>query len=231
MIIVVLSSNNAGKGEYIPEPLKKEGVDLVPLNHDDAGGTHNLVEGASGLFITGDGDHPSTSAWGAHDLSVINQALELDVPVLATGQGVFLLNQAFGGKSPKPRKGHFLSPGGVKDGASFHSIYLSPGSKSAAILGLGGFFKVNSRHMESLLDLQRSPRLLASAYSVEDGVIEGLESPEHSWVIGFQANIERQEEAPKSFNNIFLAFLDRVEEYASNRSVPEHHIGMASSHT
>ena len=231
MIIVVLSSNNVGKGEYIPKPLKKDRVDLVPLNRDDAGGTHNPLEGAGGLFITGDGDHPSTSAWGAHDLSVINQALELDAPVLATGQGIFLLNQAFGGKSPKPLKGHSLNQGGAKDATSLHSIYLSPGSKSAAILGLGGFFKVNSRHMEGLLDLQRSPRLLASAYSVEDGVIEGLESPEHSWVIGFQANIERQQEAPRSFNNIFLAFLDRVEEFARDRSVPEHHIGMASSYT
>ena len=175
---------------------------------------HSLVQRAGGLFITGDAEHTSASAWQSPALDIISKALSLDMPVLATGQGMFPLNLAFDGKPPKALEGHFGDQAEGQGTATSHSIYLSPGSKSAAILGMGGFFKVNSRHREGLFDPQRSPRLLASAYSVEDGVVEGLESTEHSWVIGFQANIERQDEVSRSFGNIFLAFLERAKDFA-----------------
>lgn len=231
MFIVVLPSHNVGKCDYIERSLKKEGVATIFVVPDDTSVKHNPLESASGLFITGDGYHTADHGWGVRDLSLVNQALELDVPVLATGLGVFLLNQAFGGKFPRSVVGHAINQGVEGNATSLHTIYISPGSKSAAILGLGGFFKVNSRHAMGISELQRSPRLLASAYSVEDGVIEGLESPEHSWVIGFQANIERQNEAPKLFRNIFLAFLDRVEGFSRNRPTFSQRIGPTNSET
>ena len=229
MFIVVLRSPNVGKCGYIEKALKRDGVSTTFFVSDETSASHNTLEGASGLFITGDGYHTTDHDWAGRDLELVNQALWLDVPVLATGLGIFLLNQAFGGKSPRPIEGHVLNRGVEGKVPSLHTIYISPGSKSAAILGLGGFFKVNSRHTVGISDLQRSPRLLASAYSVVDGVIEGLESPEHSWVIGFQANIERQDEAPKSFRNIFLAFLDRVEGFSRDRPPLGQCIGVTSS--
>ena len=50
---------------------------------------------------------------------------------------------------------------------------------------------------------------MSTAYSVEDGIIEALESPEHSWVIGFQCNPELQDQVPRSFSNLFLALVER----------------------
>ena len=94
-----------------------------------------------------------------------------------------------------------------------HPIYLSPGSKLAAMLGTGGFFRVNSLHHQGLREAQKSPRLLASAYSLEDVVIEGLESPKHSWVVGVQFRPERQDEVPTVFKNLFRAFVERAEGY------------------
>lgn len=217
MYIVVLYSHNAGKCGYIEKSLKKEGVAVTFGVPEGTGVDENSLERASGLVITGDGYDIAEHNWGVQGLRLVNQALCLDVPVLATGLGMFLLNQAFGGRAPLSIEGHAMQRGVEGKVPLLHTIYVSPGSKSAAILGLGGFFKVNSRHTVGISDLQRSPRLLASAYSVEDGVIEGLESPEHSWVIGFQANIERQDEAPKLFRNIFLAFLDRVEGFDRDR--------------
>ena len=204
---------NGGNTQWIQRLFKREGVDLVLAQPHGPGG-RGLVERAGGLFITGDAEHTPASAWQSWTLGVISEALRLDMPVLASGQGMFPLNCAFGGKPPKVLGGHLGDLAEGQGPATSHSIYLSPGSKSAAILGMGGFFKVNSRHREGLFDPQRSPRLLASAYSVEDGVVEGLESTEHSWVIGFQANIERQDEVPRSFGNIFLAFLERAEDFA-----------------
>jgi gamma-glutamyl-gamma-aminobutyrate hydrolase PuuD len=48
---------------------------------------------------------------------------------------------------------------------------------------------------------------------VEDGLIEGLESPEHSWVIGLQCHPERQDEVPKMFANLFLGLHERAENF------------------
>jgi len=92
-------------------------------------------------------------------------------------------------------------------------LYLAPGAKAAAVIGSAGFFRVNSLHHQGLREAQRSPQLMSIAYSVDDGLIEGLESPQHSWVIGLQCHPERQDEVPRSFSNLFAAFLDRAEMY------------------
>jgi len=177
------------------------------------------LDGMSGLYVTGDAASISPvtkNVWLEEDVSLLRRALERDVPILATGMGLGLLNQAFGGKPSIPVKGHAANDGN-NGAAATHTIYLSPGSKSAAILGVGGFFKITSRHTEGLKEPQRSPRLMASAYAVEDGVIEGLESVEHSWVIGFQATIEREGEAPRVFGNVMQAFVERARLFATER--------------
>jgi putative glutamine amidotransferase len=78
---------------------------------------------------------------------------------------------------------------------------------------MAGFFKVNSLHHQGLKEAQRAQRLMTTAYEVEDGLIEGLESPEHSWVIGLQCHPERQDEVPKMFNNLFLGLHERAEAF------------------
>ena len=80
---------------------------------------------------------------------------------------------------------------------------------------MAGLFKVNSLHHQGLKEAQRAPRLMTTAYEVEDGLIEGLESPEHSWVIGLQCHPERQEEVPNLFNNLFLGLKERADIFAS----------------
>ena len=95
-----------------------------------------------------------------------------------------------------------------------HLTFLSPGSKAAAVIGMAGFFRVNSRHHQGLREAQRSPRLMTTAYGVDDGLVEGLESPEHSWVIGLQCQPERQEEVPRLFANLFTSFGERAAAYA-----------------
>ena len=92
-------------------------------------------------------------------------------------------------------------------------IYVAPGSRLAKVLGAGGFVRVNSYHHQGLFEAQRSPRLMSIAYTLDDGLIEGLESPEHSWVIGLQCHPELQDEVPRSFANLFAGFHDRAEMY------------------
>ena len=145
------------------------------------------------------------------EISLLNYALDQDMPVLAICRGMQLLNVAFGGSLIPDIPGHR----DVQDEDDLaplrHLIYLAPGAKAAAVIGSAGFFRVNSIHHQGLREAQRSPRLMSTAYSVDDGIIEGLESPEHSWVIGLQCHPERRDEVPRSFSNLFAAFLDRAE--------------------
>jgi putative glutamine amidotransferase len=165
------------------------------------------------------------------ELRLLKYALDRDMPVLAICRGMQLLNVAFGGRLIQDLPGHRAVPpmvppsqGGIEEGhahgeisgghgrweSKMHQIYLSPGSKAAAVIGVAGFFRVNSRHHQGLREAQRAPRLMTTAYGVEDGLIEGLESPEHSWVIGLQCHPERQDEVPRLFANLFAGFAERA---------------------
>ena len=145
------------------------------------------------------------------DLRLLNFALDQDMPVLAICRGMQLLNVARGGQLLQDIAGHRAERHEGRWVPQTHTIFLAPGAKAAAVIGSAGFFRVNSLHHQGLNEAVRSPRLMTTAYSVEDGLVEALESPEHSWVIGFQCHPERQDEVPRSFANLFAAFLERAE--------------------
>jgi putative glutamine amidotransferase len=122
------------------------------------------------------------------------------------------LNTASGGSSVN-LAGH--GPDG-EGGSTYHRVYITPGSRLATIVGSGGFVRVNSQHRAGVKEAQKSPDLMASAYSLEDGVIEALESPEHPWIIGVQFHPERRLELPPHFGKLFEALV------AQSRGVSVH---------
>ena len=69
---------------------------------------------------------------------------------------------------------------------------------------------VNSHHRLGLHEAQKSSSLLASAYSLSDGVIEAVESPSHSWIIGVQFSPDRKLEVPPQFERLFGSLVDRA---------------------
>ena len=164
------------------------------------------LDGVGGLLLAN--SHSGTAG------NLLEAALELDMPVLATGGGMHALNRHFGGAEPQPAPAHH--PDDETEGLR-HQIYLSPGSKMAAIIGSAGMFRVNSRHRHGIREPQRAERLMTIAYQLDDGVIEGLESKEHSWVIGVQFQPERSEEVPASFNNLFLGLVERADAFAAGK--------------
>ena len=186
-----------------------------------------LLEGVAGLLLAGSsdvgsGEGPMLTEGSAPvpcderqemELGLLRSALDSDMPVRALTRGMQLLNLAFGGRPLGEVPSHRADSEDGDGKPARHMVYLSPGSKLAAILGMGGFFRVNSRHRLGLKEAQKSPRLLASVYSLDDGVIEGLESPEHDWVVGLQCCPERQNEVPSAFKNLFVAFAERAERH------------------
>ena len=181
---------------------------------EEAGGSVRVVApavpatealgGAGGLLIP-DYDPPLVG-------NFLEAALEVDMPVLATGDGMHALNRHFGGGAPLPAPAHY--PDDATEPLR-HQIYLSPGSKMAAIIGSAGMFRVNSRHCRGIREPQRAERLMTVAYQLDDGIIEGLESKEHSWVIGVQFQPGRADEVPASFNNLFLGLVERADAFAT----------------
>lgn len=204
------------------------GLRLVEAGPNDGVGL--LVEiGAAGVYVCGDGMGDSVNGfakgesvlrWSERHRGILARALELDMPVLAVGEGLLMLNEAFGGKMPE------VSLAGAGNGAvtgkgGRRVIYVSPGSKTAAILGAGGFFRLDGVGLLPMLtERERAPGLLASAYDVEDGAVEGLESAEHDWVLGFRADLGSDEGLPRGFGGIIQAFVERAEGYLAGRWSP-----------
>ena len=153
------------------------------------------------------------------ELSLARAALDDDLPIYGICRGMQLLNMAMGGSLIQHLEGHAGTQ--LDDGEwepSFHHIYISPGSKLAAVVGSGGFVRVNSIHHQGVREAQKSPHLLASAYSLEDGLIEALESPRHRWVIAVQFHPERRMELPPHFDRLFQSLVERAVERSAAAS-------------
>ena len=236
MFIVVLRPSREGKSRsalVIPHESDMD-VGLVETT-SDAGSSVLEETGVGGLYVLGDGGMGDAqegasngtpnckpySRWTEGQREILARSLELDMPVLAVADGLFLLNEVFGGKAPEAAASTWTQTGSGAAEPNRRTIYVSPGSKTAAILGAGGFFRLGGgRVAPSLMDSHRAPRLLASAYEVEDGTVEGLESAEHSWILGFRANLSEEEKLPRGFVGIFQAFVERAQDFLLARTAP-----------
>jgi gamma-glutamyl-gamma-aminobutyrate hydrolase PuuD len=223
--IAITSANLRNSEDYV-QVMEALGAKVRVITPETGGSTQELMHGIGGLLLSGGPDVDPTLYGATPDpnarldvcrplddleLRVLDYSLEHDMPVLAICRGMQLLNVAFGGQLIQNLPGHQEEHADEAPTPSQHLMYLAPGAKAAAVIGSAGFFRVNSLHHQGLREAQRSPQLMSTAYSIDDGLIEGLESPQHSWVIGLQCHPERQDEVPKSFSNLFAAFLDRAE--------------------
>jgi putative glutamine amidotransferase len=233
MTIVAITSADLDRARRYVEAIEAWQAQVKVITPQQSGTADELMREVGGLLLPGGPDiHPSR--YGAAtpadsildlcpplddlELRLLEYALERDLPVLALGRGMQLLNVARGGSLLPEVPEHQAREVDGQWLPARHVIYLSPGAKTAAIIGSAGFFRVNSLHRQGLREAQRSPRLMSTAYSVDDGLIEGLESPEHSWVIGLQCRPERHEEVPRSFANLFAALVERAEMYLSQNT-------------
>ena len=232
MAIVAITSSSAKNARRYVSVMESAGAEvrlLMPDNHTGVV-TEELMSNVGGLLLSGGpdidpalyGEEPDPNA-GLElrrplddlELRVLEYVLDRDMPVLAICRGMQLLNVAFGGKLIQDLPDHKAQKIDGDWESAYHQIYIAPGAKAAAVIGMAGFFKVNSLHHQGLKEAQRAPRLMTTAYEVEDGLIEGLESPEHSWVIGLQCHPERQDDVPKLFGNLFLGLHERAAGYIS----------------
>lgn len=162
----------------------------------------SVYEGLDGILLSGGGDisphlygeEAHQSVWGvdedrdAVELALARWALAESKPLLAICRGIQVMNVAAGGNlyqdilSQVPQAiEHVYYPGYPRNYIA-HPVRLLPGSFLARIIGAGEI-GVNSLHHQSARVV--APGLIKVA-EAPDGVIEGLEKPDHPFAIGVQ---------------------------------------------
>lgn len=210
--------------DNVDSVLQAGGVPVILPNLLDSEHVERVANQIDGLLVTGGGDidptifgeepHPNlgsiTPARDQFEIAIIKKMMEQDKPVLAICRGCQILNIAAGGdmyqdiytqtdkqllqhsqKAPRHHGSHFVD---VKEGSLLHQM---TGSNR---------FKVNSFHHQAVRQVAQGFQECGTA---SDGVIEALESVNHSFVIGVQWHPEcmvKNGDVPS--NDIFTKFIE-----------------------
>jgi putative glutamine amidotransferase len=146
------------------------------------------------------------------ELGLISLALEREMPLLGVCGGAQAINVVLGGSlyqdiaSQLPAAGEHQQ-GALKDRGG-HKIKIHRGTKLRKILGRDTL-EVNTTHHQSVKKLGRGLTVNATA---EDGVIEGIESQGHLFVLGVQWHPEFLTGKDVRQRNIFTSFVRACKE-------------------
>ena len=160
-----------------------------PVATDDPDETLDRLDA---LVLTGGSD---LGAWPDRDrfeIALARHALERDMPVLGICRGMQLMNVALGGGLVEHlpdvvgHDNHRHTPGAFAD----HHVRLEPGSLAARVVGREQE-AVKSHHHQGIDGL--GDRIVASGWSVEDGVVEAIEVPDHRFALGVLWHPEEDE--------------------------------------
>ncbi|HEY65123.1 MAG TPA: gamma-glutamyl-gamma-aminobutyrate hydrolase family protein [Caldilineae bacterium] len=173
-----------------------------------------------GLLLSGGGDiHPRwygqplagtevsaiDEARDEMEITLTKAALEADIPILAICRGIQVLNVAMGGALIQDLGDGHRTP---DEAYKHHLIWVVPGTLMAATLGISGQVAVNTYHHQGIRADMLAPGLIASAQALpERWLIEGVESPDHRFVLGVQWHPERYREVPHLHQRLFQALV------------------------
>jgi len=163
------------------------------------------LDRVSGVVLTGGPDinpvrwkeplHPKAVLMHADkehsDFLYANESLRRDLPVFAICLGCQEINVALGGSLHQHIEGH--------EGGKEHAVEVGT-SRLRDFVGRSP--SVNSYHHQSINRLGKGLNVTART----DGVIEGIESANHRWVVGVQWHPERISSRPEQ-KKLFRAFV------------------------
>lgn len=141
---------------------------------------------------------------------LLSVALEKEIPILGIGSGMHILNVSFGGSISdiSIENDHYADS--EDKSVNYHRIFISPGSRLSMTLGSGGFVRVNSNHRKCIRESSKAQKLMSTAWGLEDGIIEAVESPVHDWVLGVQFLPQRRGEMPPHFDKLFNILVEKA---------------------
>jgi putative glutamine amidotransferase len=200
------------------DALRVGGMDPAPAFVGEA----VSFDGAAGLLLMGGSDvnpklygeearpetDPPDDERDEVELRLIDEAIRNDMPILAICRGMQIFNVYHGGtliQHLTPAAPH--DPQTEDKGAHAHEVAVEPGTRLARIAG-DARLQVNSRHHQAVSRLGEG--LQISARAMGDGIIEGLERADRSFVVGVQWHPEDQVARDAEQLNLFRAFADAL---------------------
>jgi putative glutamine amidotransferase len=192
---------------------------LAPGSPEEAG---ELLGRVDGLVLSGGSDvdpalygepvHPSvTQIFRERDefeIALCRESLRQDLPLLAICRGHQVLNVARGGTLvqdiPSELRGSGNHDPERERWEPAHDVRVEPGTRLHRILGRERV-EVNSFHHQAVKTL--GERLVASAWSIVDGVVEGIEAADRRFAIGVQWHPEAFWNRSPGFQSLFEALV------------------------
>ncbi len=236
VLVPLRSGSREDQGAGTPVPLQTvnqayvsalQSAGAVPIGVPLGFASLDSLTFATGLVLPGGADvapsrygssaHP-TSDWDQRldelEFPLVHWALTRGMPILGICRGLQVLNVALGGSLvqdlPSERASSVQHPSpGARDLLT-HDLHIEEGSLLASALGTTTM-RVNSLHHQGIDRL--APGLRASALA-PDGLIEGLEAADGSWVLAVQFHPEELYREHPTAQHLFQSFVAECRRHA-----------------
>ena len=210
---------------------------MIPLLTDEPDTLRGIYAELDGIFLPGGADiDPANYGEERHarcdnsdpardevELTFVRWALTDRKPVLGVCRGLQLLNLAAGGtlyqdlgdEMPGSIKHDYFPFGGryARDYLA-HDVRIAENTRLAESFGAGAL-KVNSMHHQGIRQLGK--HLVATALA-PDGLIEGVETDDGSYVVAVQWHPEVLIDTCPRTRNLFASFIDASSAYREQRT-------------
>ncbi len=207
--------------DYVEAVLRAGGTPVLFPVTDDREQISALLGLVDGLLLTG-GPDVDPAKYGekrkpccgncsmrrdAMEIPLCLEALTRRMPVLAICRGLQILSCVLGGNLYQDLASQFGTqlnhPRYDVPGDPVHEVEVKPDTLLSSIVGPGPL-PVNSRHHQGIKVLGKSLRVNAIA---PDGLIEGIELPDHPFVLGIQWHPETLSDRYPDHQKLFDAFV------------------------
>lgn len=152
------------------------------------------------------------------EITLAREAVRRDMPVLGICRGLQVLNVAQGGTLiqdiPSDVENAVTHEAGENRVEIAHEVTIQPGSRLANLLSTTRV-GVNSFHHQAAKRLGEG--LTQTATSPEDGIVEGLEMSDRTFVVAVQWHPENFWRTSPLFDGLFTGFVEAAHNWAGKR--------------